>query len=484
MADESLSATRMYTEEPAATPPSAESAPELISDLLFMAATVETVEGLNPRILADLKCSTTALVRGDFPRALADLERLSVARDTSPEFDDHLTALRMLMLSQIDERRAYDVAAAVLHGAANRIASRAVALGIRANRSWTTGDLAAGLWQHQVAVHVSAAAAPIWRVHAQIMLAKRLVDLRIIDRADRLLSDLQSVIDRSGLHAFDSIPLALRAALHLQAGSPRKALRTAARAIEIATQHGTAAGVARALVISASAHLRLGEIAHAVEALGRMRSQPHYYALSDSVARAEFLEIEIAALDSGPRLASMRLRSSLYLIGAESACFAEDPSMAARLVRIAIQGGDMPLAEGVAAAATSIARRNPGLSALEVGSVHARGVLTYDRALLESALESSRDPYVRSRILADMGALPARRSARAAGSDAARPEISDLTDREREIAVLVGRGLTNRQVARQVGLTDHTVNFHLRKVYRKLEISSRAQLGQIIARAE
>ena len=37
-------------------------------------------------------------------------------------------------------------------------------------------------------------------------------------------------------------------------------------------------------------------------------------------------------------------------------------------------------------------------------------------------------------------------------------------------------GLTNRQVASRIFLSQHTVAFHLRKVFRKLGISSRLEL--------
>jgi DNA-binding NarL/FixJ family response regulator len=43
-----------------------------------------------------------------------------------------------------------------------------------------------------------------------------------------------------------------------------------------------------------------------------------------------------------------------------------------------------------------------------------------------------------------------------------------LTAREHEVARLVARGLTNREVARELGLTDDTVKVHVHNVLRKL----------------
>ena len=52
-----------------------------------------------------------------------------------------------------------------------------------------------------------------------------------------------------------------------------------------------------------------------------------------------------------------------------------------------------------------------------------------------------------------------------------------LTDREREVARLVALAHTNQQIARQLGISPHTVNYHLRQIFRKLRISSRVSLA-------
>jgi DNA-binding CsgD family transcriptional regulator len=52
-----------------------------------------------------------------------------------------------------------------------------------------------------------------------------------------------------------------------------------------------------------------------------------------------------------------------------------------------------------------------------------------------------------------------------------------LTDPERVVACLVSQGLTDAQVSRRVGRSVHTVNYHLRGIFRKLNIQSRVQLA-------
>jgi DNA-binding NarL/FixJ family response regulator len=59
-----------------------------------------------------------------------------------------------------------------------------------------------------------------------------------------------------------------------------------------------------------------------------------------------------------------------------------------------------------------------------------------------------------------------------------------LTEPERTVAELVAQGLSNRQAAERIFLSPHTVSFHLRKVYRKLGISSRVELTRITIERE
>jgi DNA-binding CsgD family transcriptional regulator len=58
-----------------------------------------------------------------------------------------------------------------------------------------------------------------------------------------------------------------------------------------------------------------------------------------------------------------------------------------------------------------------------------------------------------------------------------------LTDAERGIAELVAAGYTNREAGARLYLSPHTVDYHLRHIFRKLDIDSRTQLARVVERS-
>ena len=51
-----------------------------------------------------------------------------------------------------------------------------------------------------------------------------------------------------------------------------------------------------------------------------------------------------------------------------------------------------------------------------------------------------------------------------------------LSNRESEVAELVTKGMSNKEVANQLFVTEKTVKFHLTNIYKKMNVKSRAQL--------
>jgi DNA-binding CsgD family transcriptional regulator len=82
-------------------------------------------------------------------------------------------------------------------------------------------------------------------------------------------------------------------------------------------------------------------------------------------------------------------------------------------------------------------------------------------------------------------AARAGRELRTAGGSVRSPSATaaprqELTPQEDLIARLARDGLSNPQISARLFISTHTVQYHLRKVFAKLEITSRAQLYRVL----
>ncbi|MGW1281925.1 helix-turn-helix transcriptional regulator [Streptomyces tsukubensis] len=109
-------------------------------------------------------------------------------------------------------------------------------------------------------------------------------------------------------------------------------------------------------------------------------------------------------------------------------------------------------------------------------------LLTLADALARRCGESWPPPFpargVRPPAVTEPGPRPS------AGATAPPHPLTGLSSREREVAVLAGMGLKTKEVAQRLSLSPRTVDSHLNRIYRKLDITSRASLVRILARAD
>lgn len=100
-----------------------------------------------------------------------------------------------------------------------------------------------------------------------------------------------------------------------------------------------------------------------------------------------------------------------------------------------------------------------------------------------------------ARLLAGEVAFPRRILERATGPDAAAAaqaqpaapptqpeEVRRLTEREREVAALMGQGLSVARIAQRLALAPHTVRVHINNITRKLGLADRAETAHFAMR--
>lgn len=149
----------------------------------------------------------------------------------------------------------------------------------------------------------------------------------------------------------------------------------------------------------------------------------------------------------------------------------DDPAMLARAASgYAVAGRRLDAALTYQAAAAAFAGRGE--------SDHARTLFTETRRALEH-LEAQRDLLRLDATMRQVGMPPGRRGPRR------RPATgwASLTDTERAVADLVADGLTNPQIGARLYVSRRTVQTHVSHIFRKLDLSSRAELaGEVTSR--
>lgn len=67
---------------------------------------------------------------------------------------------------------------------------------------------------------------------------------------------------------------------------------------------------------------------------------------------------------------------------------------------------------------------------------------------------------------------------------ALRPRLAqrDLTPKELEILRLIGMGLTNKEISQRIAATQNTVKIHLRRIFQKLDLTTRAEAAAVAVR--
>ena len=65
-------------------------------------------------------------------------------------------------------------------------------------------------------------------------------------------------------------------------------------------------------------------------------------------------------------------------------------------------------------------------------------------------------------------------------TDELKPKWKSLSAREKDVAKLISKGVTNRQMAAHLSLSTETVNTHVQNIMRKFGVESKAELRHIL----
>jgi DNA-binding CsgD family transcriptional regulator len=99
------------------------------------------------------------------------------------------------------------------------------------------------------------------------------------------------------------------------------------------------------------------------------------------------------------------------------------------------------------------------------------------RAIIEQLAANIPDGEVHKHFLHEAEALLPRTRATSSPRRAAKQAFGGLTEREREVAVLIAKGKSNREIADQLVVSYRTVETHVGTILSKLAFSSRAQIA-------
>ncbi|TQM84195.1 regulatory LuxR family protein [Saccharothrix saharensis] len=365
---------------------------------------------------------------------------------------------------------------------------------------WNAGRLAEGMyWGRESTRWELDRPTAWWQSQSAVSYALKLAALGEFERAERWVREGVLCDDEAVKAGAPTARTIARARVLVQAGKLAQALAAARRGLSTARDRGLRLLVPLASTVVATVALHRGDTAAAAEHVRRYRAD---LAAGEAVLHSgqyDWVELLLAHARGGAEQVVELARERVGEAGAVLRMLVEEPGAAAWLVRQAVAAGDGGLAREVVAAAEELAAGNPGFEVVKVAAGHARALLERDAERLAEVARRHRHPWAQANANEDLAAVLAeagdagrasahavvasrifeRMGAEGEVKEVRKEEWGVLSGAEREIARLVGVGLTNRQVAKQLFLSPHTVNYHLRGIFRKLGISSRVELARV-----
>ena len=297
-------------------------------------------------------------------------------------------------------------------------------------------------------------------------------------------ADAAVVADRAELvarlaHADQPLQWALwmRAWVHLDLGDLDTALRCARESVDLARRLDQSALVTVANAVLGSVLLAHGQAAEAVPLLAAYDVDPGW------ICRWSPRLVE-AQLAIGDRTGARRTAAHVTALAQESGL---SGTLAAAALSRALVADGVEALPHVDAAITNATAVGAGLDVAQAHLVAGRALAEVDRgrAIDHLSLAHERAASAGAHRTADAATRELRKLGRRVGRGgpraSARTGIDALSTRERELADLVATGLTNRQIAARLFLSEKTVEAHLSKAFAKVGVTGRAALAAAVA---
>jgi DNA-binding CsgD family transcriptional regulator len=302
-------------------------------------------------------------------------------------------------------------------------------------------------------------------------------------RADELAAECVELYERRGLELQGSIALFCRALVDAHLGRVEQSRSASERGAEIAEAAGDEGMRLTNLSVLGFLELSLGDLDGAAERLHDVTAHFASLDINASTVVTSTWADTIEALIGVARLEEARACLRQY---EERSRPFQSPWAAASAARcrglLAAASGDADLGRATmrrALAGLGAGRRpfDLGRTLLALGALERRcKQKRAAREALEAALQIFEELGARLWAERARGEL-ARIGGRASAAD-------ELTPAERRVAELVAEGRTNRETASLLVVSEHTVDSHLRRVYRKLGVRSRAELAHRFAKQQ
>ncbi|MBS2962366.1 hypothetical protein KGA66_04860 [Actinocrinis puniceicyclus] len=388
---------------------------------------------------------------------------------------------------------------------------------VLAELAWQRGAVEEALKLSRDAVRrIGERTVSVWSTHAQLVCA---YVTAVAGDTDSALSAVLVLVQRAAAVRTTFVPelrsvppMVTQAQLLLRIGQPREAAGVARRAVAASRGMQARLHSEPATCVLAAALLRTGDLDGAAECLERDRFDGVPPAGAFWRRYRSWINVQLTAARFGAERAARLLTGPDRALLTSAALAVDEPGAPGWMTRTLLATGHGDQAAAVAEHIERLAREHPRAAVLRAAALHVRGLIRQDAAMLESACAEHLTPWARALATEDLAGcrtleaqrarrrlaearelferggavLDAGRLARRLGEPGqprpgrAQPAPGPwerLSDIERTVAVLVSEGLTNGQVARRISLSPHTVNYHMRGIFKKLGIRSRAQLA-------